>query len=380
MRKLFTHFSLVGECIGTNLTKVIHIIGGRQVELYGNKVCRKELMKYIGDISMIADAREGVLTAGKADGVRVIDVKTGSGLEFSVLPTRGMDIAWAQFKGMPLAHLSKTGVVHPAYFEKDGLSFLRNFFCGLLTTCGLTYFGAPCKDQGEELGLHGRISNIPAYDVSVKKEWAGDEYLIRIRGKVSESCVFNENLILTREIETKLGSSKLRITDRVENTGFNQQPLMLLYHCNFGYPIVSEDTVILEPEGTKIRARDAEGITGECRNFQMPTHDYKEQVFYHDIPPVSGTNTYCALFNRKLSLGVYVKFSKEELPVLGEWKMMGEGDYVVGLEPATWYPEGRNKAREAGELMFIQPGEVKEFTLEIGVLESEDELKGICSF
>ena len=77
------------------------------MELFGKKVTKAELTKYVGDMSQIADAREGVLTAGKADGVRVIDVKTGGGFSFSILPSRGMDIAWAEYKGTPVAYIGK---------------------------------------------------------------------------------------------------------------------------------------------------------------------------------------------------------------------------------------------------------------------------------
>lgn len=345
--------------------------------LYGKEIKKSDLMKYVGDISMIADAREGILTSGKADGVRVIDVKTGGGLSFSVLPGRGMDIAWAEYKGMPVSYISKTGVVHPSYYNKEGFEFLRNFFCGLVTTCGLTYFGAPCVDEGEELGLHGRISNTPAEDVSVIKEWGGDEFIIRIRGKVSESSVFHENLVLTREITTKLGAKSIYIKDTVENKGFDEQPLMLLYHCNFGYPIVSEHTVLLEPDGTAVRARDEAGDMDKYDRFQKPSHGYAEQVFYHELPKTDGPHTYSCLFNEELSIGAYVKFNKEQLTHFGEWKMMGEGDYVVGLEPCTWYPEGRAKARKKGELNMILPQEVKTFEMEIGIIEKKEEIEEI---
>lgn len=347
------------------------------MKLYGKDIKREDVSKYIGDISMIADAREGVLAAGKADGVRVIDVKTGSGLCFSVLPTRGMDIAWTDYKGVPVSYISKTGVTHPAYFEKDGLSFLRGFFCGLVTTCGLTYFGAPCEDQGEELGLHGRISNIPAHDVSVTKEWEGDEYVMRIRGKVSESSVFQENLILTREITARMGDKSLKIKDTVENIGFDEQPFMLLYHCNFGYPIVSEDTILIEPEMTKVRSRDAAGDLKRYAEFQKPAHGYAEQVFYHDLPTVKDNKTYACLYNKTISLGAYVKFNREQFSHFGQWKMMGEGDYVVGLEPSTAIPEGRAKVRELGELEMIQPREKRTFEMEIGIVESEWEARHV---
>ncbi|MDC7289390.1 aldose 1-epimerase family protein [Blautia schinkii] len=336
------------------------------MELYGKKMSRVEFTKYVGDISQIADARESILSSGKADGVRAVDVRTGSGFQFTVLPTRGMDIAWAEYKGQAVSFIGKAGVTHPAYFEKDGLSFLRGFFCGLVTTCGLTYFGAPCTDEGQELGLHGRISNIPAQNVCVKKYWEGDEYIIKISGQVTESSVFGENLVLTREIETKLGAKSVKITDTVENIGFDQQPLMILYHCNFGYPIVNENTVLIEPEGTVVQARDSEGVVEKCFEFQKPTHGYQEQVFYHNVP---ADKVKAVLYNPEIRLGAYVAFHKNQFSHFGEWKMMGEGDYVVGLEPSNAIPEGRDVVRARGELEFIQPGEKRKFELEIGIVE-----------
>ncbi|MEG2360310.1 MAG: aldose 1-epimerase family protein [Christensenella sp.] len=349
------------------------------MELFGKRVTKEELTKRVGDMSQIADAREGVLSAGKADGVRVIDVKTGGGFSFSILPSRGMDIAWADYKGIPVAYIGKSGVVSPAYFEKDGLNFFRGFFAGLMTTCGLTYMGAPCTDEGQELGLHGRISNTPAYDVAVSKEWEGDDYIIRIRGKMAESSVFGENMVLTREMTVKMGEACVHIHDHVENCGHDEKPFMLLYHCNFGYPIVSEDAVLYEPDGTKVRARDAEGEQGIERfmKFEKPIHGYNEQVFYHDIPKVKDDDSYACLFNEKLGLGGYVKFNREQFTHFGEWKMMGEGDYVVGLEPSNNYPEGRDKARERGQLNMLKPGETKDFDFTIGVVESKEAILNI---
>jgi hypothetical protein len=348
------------------------------MELYGKKITKKSVTQYAGDISQIADAREAILTSGKADGVRVIDVKTGSGLIFTVVPSRGLDIAWTEYKGVPLAHISKTGMVNPAFYDREGLQFLRNFYCGMMTTCGLTYAGAACVDGEERLGLHGRISNTPADDVSVQKEWEGDDYVIRIRGKVRESCVFRENLLLSREITVKMGGKTVSVKDTVENCGFEEQPLMILYHVNFGYPIVSEDTVLITPKANTV-ARDLEAQKGlgDFMEFQTPTPGYSEQVFYHDLEPSREGHIYGALFNEKIGLGAYVKSNKNQLKYLIEWKMMGAGDYVVGLEPSNCKPEGRDKARERGELEVIKPGEAKRFELEFGVLESKNEAENI---
>lgn len=343
--------------------------------VYGMNLTRNDLMKRLGDISQIADAREGVLTSGKAENVRTIEVKTGSGLEFSVLPSRALDISWASYQGKPISFISKSGVVKPDFYEKDGLSFLRNFTCGMITTCGLTYMGAPCDDQGEALGLHGRISNIPAQDVSVYKEWHGNEFVIKIRGKVSESSIFGENLVLTREIETHLGAKYFKVHDSVENIGFDRTPFMLLYHVNFGYPIVSEDSRLVMTCNTKVEARDAEAEKGisQYNMFESPQHGYQEQVFFHDVE-TDDNEVGVAIFNDKLKYGGYIKYNAKEFTHLGEWKMMGEGDYVVGIEPGNWYPLGRAEARKRNELKYLEPGEKAEFHYEIGVLESDNDL------
>lgn len=348
------------------------------MELYGEKIKKETILRHTGDPSQICDARESVMTSGKADGVRIIEVKTGSGLSFTVVPSRSLDIAWADYKGTPISYISKTGMVAPAYFEKDGFSYLRSFYCGLMSTCGLTYMGAPCTDAGEDLGLHGRIGNTPAEDVSVFKGWEEDEYVIRIRGKVRESRVFKENLQLSREITVKMGGKSIGVRDSVENCGFDEQPFMLLYHNNFGYPIVSEDTVLITPPAT-VSPRDKEAEKGMDRyaRFEKPTHGYSEQVFYHDIEPAKDGGVFSCLFNEKLGLGAYVKFNKKQLPYLVEWKMMGEGDYVVGMETGMWKPEGRCEARRQGVLQTIKPGEIRHFDQEFGIVENKKEIDSI---
>ncbi|GAA0181308.1 aldose 1-epimerase family protein [Clostridium sediminicola] len=344
-------------------------------QLFNKEISKDYLMKRVGDISQIAGAKQYELSSGKGKGVSGIDVKTGTGFEFTVLPDRGMDIAWASYKGIPISFISKTGIVSSAHYNEQDLEFLRSFYAGLLTTCGLTYMGAPCEDQGEQLGLHGRISNIPAEDVSVYQEWENGEFIIKIRGKVRESRVFGENITLTREISTKLGDNKIIINDIVENCGFNEQPLMMLYHCNFGYPFISEDTKLITNNNSIVpRNEHSQRGLDECKVFDEPIHNYMEEVFYHDILADENGDAKAVLFNPTLGekgLGAYVKYNKEHLPNLIEWKQMGEGDYAVGLEPSTWYPDGRAIARDKGELLFIEPGEKKEFKIEIGILDKE---------
>lgn len=343
--------------------------------IYGKDFTKSEFMKRIGDISQIAGATEYELSSGKARGVRAVNVKNGSGLNFTVLIDRGMDIAWADYKSINLSFISKTGIVSPSFYNEPELGFLRSFYAGMLTTCGLTYMGATCVDEGQSLGLHGRISNTPASDISIFQEWVDNDFIIKIRGKVTESRVFGENVVLTREISTKLGENKIYIHDEIENCGFNSTPLMLLYHCNFGYPLVSPDTEFISSGGI-VSCRDDEAKKGlsNYSTFEEPTHNYKEQVFYHKLNNDCDDIAYAGLFNKSLGsngLGVKIKFNTKELPYLVEWKQMGEGDYVVGVEPGTWVPEGRAEARKRGELLYLNPGEIKKHNLEFSIIEGK---------
>ena len=193
---------------------------------------KREILKYVGDSSQLFSVKDYTLNGGKAAGTRAIDIKNALGLEFTVLPDRGMDIAWTSYKGINLSYISKTGIVAPQYFNESGIAFLRSFYGGMLTTCGFMNVGSPCEDNGENLGLHGRISNTPAEEVYAGTEWIEDVPVMKVKGKVREARVFGENIRLEREISCNCSENKITISDTVENYGFKKEPLMLLYHFN----------------------------------------------------------------------------------------------------------------------------------------------------
>ena len=338
-------------------------------------------MKYVGDISQIADARYSKLLTGRGQGVSVIDITTGGGLAVSVLPDRGMDMAWASYKGIPLSCITKTGVVSPMFYESRGAGFFRSFTAGLLTTCGLTQTGPSCTDSGEELGVHGRISNIPAEDISIYKEWEDNEFVISIRGKVRESAYFSHHLTLTRNITAVMGQNKLQVHDVVENCGYHDAPFMLLYHFNFGHPLVGEDTILYHTPAD-ITPRDdnaAEGLA-LCETFEAPVHQYNEQVFFYDMKP-SDDDVFSCLYNKSLAggMGVYLLYKKSQLPHFCEWKNMDESEYVAAMEPCTNPPAGRATARSNGQLVFLKPGEKRYFDIEMGLVDGQDELQALLN-
>jgi len=343
-------------------------------------ISKRDVLKYIGDASQLFGVKDYRLIGGKADGVRAVDVKNGAGIEFTVLPDRCLDIAYFSYKSVNFSYISKTGIVAPQYYNQSGLEFLRSFYAGFLTTCGLRSMGAPCTDDGEETGLHGRISNTPAEEVYAGTDWTEEGPVMRVKGKVREAKVFSENLVLEREILCKYGENKVYINDTVENLGYREEPLMILYHMNLGYPLLSSKSYFLAPS-VKVVPRDSEAEKGinEYNKCQMPTPGYNEQVFYHDLKADADGRTFAALVNPVQELGVAIWFNKNQLNNLTQWKQMGESEYVVGIEPCNSIVGGRAKARQEGLLQFIKPGEVRKFNLEIEILTGADRIKELES-
>ena len=330
---------------------------------------KHELLRYIGDYSQMFGIREYVLTGGKAKGVRAFDIHNSTGLDFTVLADRCLDIGKLTFKGVNCSYLSKTGIVSPMYDSGNDTSFFHNFFAGFLTTCGLRNVGSSCNDNGEFFGIHGRISNTPGEAICASTVWEGDHPVMTISGQMREARFFGENIQLKRTITCPYGENRIRLHDCVENMGFKREQLMLLYHFNLGYPLLDEDAVLLLP-GRNIIPRDSEASKGlhDWQQMQPPTHDFAEQVFYHDLKTDEDGNTCVALVNHRLELGISFRFNKKQLFNLAQWKQMGEGEYVLGIEPCNCYVGGRLDPRNKSIMEYLEPGESKVFDIEVEII------------
>src|SRR3981081_3515083 len=192
--------------------------------LFGQTWTRAALLERVGDVSQLGGARLLKFAEGPESGVAVAEVRTGSGLSFSVLPGRGMDIGFAEYKGMPLCWRSSTGEIAAAHYEPKGDGWLRGFSGGLMATCGLTTAGWPSTDAGQDLPLHGRASYLQARNVYVDGEWQGDDYVMWAQGKTRETVVFGENVQLTRRVWAPLGEGRVFISEGREKLSHTTVP------------------------------------------------------------------------------------------------------------------------------------------------------------
>jgi hypothetical protein len=355
--------------------------------LFGADFTRSALCELVGDIDQVAGVTRLEFTEGPERGVELLRFRTGSGLDFNVLPGRGMDIAHASYQGLALAWMSAVGIPHSAHYQPPGLGWLRSFYGGLLATCGLLSAGAPGADPEHDninagvatedtatvkLGLHGRVNQTAARNVWADGCWEGDDYLLTASGRVREAIVFGENVELLRRVQAVAGESAVTLVDEVTNRGHDTQPHMMLYHINLGWPVVSPASRLVT-SAPEVEARDAVAAPGlaQCHRFEPPQPTYPEQVFYHQALPDDAGQCQAGIINRELrgGFGVGITYRAAELPELVQWKSMKRGTYVCGLEPANCRVTGRADERAAGRLKFIEPGQTISYQVRIEVLD-----------
>ncbi len=312
--------------------------------------------KYTGNPIQTYGVEEMRLCGGKGDGMRMLYVRNGKGLEFWISLDRAADITRLSLKGDNFSFISACGYVAPSYYDKDGVGFLKSFTAGFCTTCGLTAVGSPCTDDSEELPLHGTISNTPCESFGY---WIDDEN-IHIRALIRDARIFTHKLVLDREYTVSLTKNEIILTDKVKNVGSATAPFEIMYHCNMGYPLISEETEIKIP-ATRVIPRNEHSATGidTCLKAEKPQADYEEMCFYHEMSGIAEVS----VFNPNIEKGLKMTFDTKELKCFTQWKMMGEYDYVMGLEPGNCNPDGRDVMREKGMLEFLAPDEEKIQTL-----------------
>lgn len=341
-----------------------------RMEMHGAAWSELEARRRCGRPSVLAGITRFTLSEGFEAGVEIIEVKTGSGFRFWASPSRGLDIIFAEHNGRPLCWQSPTGFVHPAYFRDDNLGWLRGFGGGLLTTCGLQSLGPACEVEGERFGLHDRASFLPATSTCAREEWSGDRCEWTIEGQIRQARVFGPNLLLKRTISARLGEASLTVRDIVRNEGFRSEGLAILYHCNWGFPIVSERSMVRLPslECTPRDEAAARGIASWSR-LEEPQHEFAEQVFFHRMQAGEADEVRAEIWNEALGWGGFLRYKAATLPHFTQWKMMGAGTYVCGLEPSNVPLLPRSELLSRGLLPMLEPGQSVQFELELGAAE-----------
>lgn len=334
------------------------------MKLYGKTHTKEDILRHVGELSQLGGVKESTLSSGKGRGMRCIDVDTGAGLQFTLLPDRCLDIAWARYKTTPLGFITKAGVSSSVYFTHWNEELHRVFAGGLLTTGGLRNIGKFGDYEGEHFGQHGRISNAPAEDVAVNCGWQGDEYRMSFSGRMREAVLYEENLYLHRTIHTHMGATAFTIRDTITNLAFRTEAVDILYHMNFGYPLLSGGAAVRLPGGvyTDLATGQEKPVSALDTTIGPPKDDAPSLGF----PIAFDDEDVCVeLLNPSLDemKGIRLRYKKSQLPRFALWKCEKSGDYVVGLEPGTSTPEGREANLKNGTMVMLKP--MEEYTIEV---------------
>jgi len=355
------------------------------VELYGSTLSKRELAERSGMLSQFAGVRLMTLGDGVERGIRMLEFRTGSGLRFTVLVDRAMDIADCEHKGQAIGWHSPAGFRHPGLHEYEGeggLAWARSF-SGLMVTCGLDHIlfmnEVPADEyvyspkQTVKHSLHGRVGTIPARLTGYGERWEGDRCVLWAEGVVQQSAVFGEDLHLIRRIEADVGGNEIRLSDRVVNHGFYKTPHMYCYHINVGHPVLDEGSRYLAPIADVVWAAHAgddyrrQGVG--YRTMPAPQCDFHEQVWQHELAADAEGQQAVALVNDRIGLGLEVVTRKDQFPCLYEWQNLQAGQYALGIEPSTHHVLGNLAARERGEMIWLQHGDEKRYETVFRILD-----------
>ena len=353
-------------------------------ELFGETLTRDDLRRRSGQLAAYGGVRLVELSDGMERGIRTLEFRTGSGLRFTVLVDRAMDIAEVEWKGASLGWHGPSGLRSAALHEPEGeggFGWARSF-TGFLVTCGLdhilgpeevnaSHYGYP-GIQTKRHGLHGRIANIPARLTGYGESWDGDRCILWAEGHVLQATTFGEHLVLTRRIEADLGGHEIRLTDRVVNEGFAPTPHMFFYHINLGAPLLTEGARLVAPIADVVWAAHAAQYRDQATGYARvppPQDRFAEQVWQHEAAADANGEVPVALLNDRLGLGLQVTTRKDQLPCLYEWQHFQSGAYALGIEPSTHHVLGDQAARDREEMIWLKAGEERRYDARFTVLD-----------
>jgi uncharacterized protein DUF4432 len=354
---------------------------------------RQELMRRVGSLAQVGGVELVRHEEGHARGARSVVVRTGSGLSFAVGPDRGLDVGFAEYQGIGLAWIPPKGLAGPWYYEGDldPHAWLRIGLGGLFNTAGLVSIGVPQEVDTSSFGFtqrltarygtHDRVAVTPASRFSFGEDWDGDRCLLHVDGVVRQDIAYGESLSLSRRYETQLGSSSVALVDTVRNDGWFETPHQLLYHFNLGYPLLDEGAELLasveeEPESLGYSATAESAGGADWRSVSAPLPGFTFEGYNVSLRAGVDNKVAVALVNRRLRAGIgfYLRYDRRQLPAYLAWRMMREGLYAVGLEPATNPFGDPHELIERGYPIMLAPGEARTYELEFGLLAGGDEI------
>lgn len=323
-----------------------------------------------------------VLHGGKQEGSKVLTIASKNGLTIALSPTRGMDLLHVNGHGVRLGWDSPVDeVVNPANINlesRNGLGWLEGFN-EMMVRCGFEWTGHPVTKDGVLYTLHGKAGNTPASKVEVIVDDKAP-HEIRIRGLLKENTFKKARLETWTELRYVPGSDSFTVHDVLTNHADYPHDYQIIYHSNFGTPILEKDARFIAPLKSVSPFNDyAKKGLSDWNVYGAPTKDFDEMVF--NLTPKADENgkTLAAVINSKGDKGAAIEFDIQQLPLLTMWKntdTLKQG-YVTGIEPGTNYAYPVTIEKEQGRVKQLAPGQSTEFTLTYSLLKDANAVQNV---
>lgn len=316
-----------------------------------------------------------VLKGGKQDGSEVITINSDD-LTIKLSPTRGMGVLSVVGDGIRMGWDSPVNeVVNPKYINlesRGGIGWLDGFN-EMMVRCGFEWTGHAVSADGMMYTLHGRAQNTPVsklvIDVADKAP-----YTITVKGLIKENTFKKSNLETWASLIYVPGTQQFTIHDVVKNEGDYTRDYQIIYHSNYGTPILDEGARFVAPvkEISPFNDYAKDGLQ-TWQTYLGPTKGFDEMVF--NVYPYSDANgqTQVMVANKAGDKGAGISFNTKQLPVLSLWKntdTLKQG-YVTGLEPGTSFAYPVTIEREQKRVRHLDPGQSTEFTLTYSLLSDK---------
>lgn len=329
--------------------------------MFGEDLDAASLRARLGDLAQIAGARRVTLDDGQGRGQRLIEVETGGGLSFDVLPDRTLDLGQARFRGVPVAWIGPNGYRSPWLpgVPEHGGSPMERGLAGLMTTCGFEHARLPAprpRPPGfldANHPLHGAIPFTPADEVNAGLVRSEGGAAVRVEGRVTQFILDGPSYELRRVIAAPLGGAIIEIADAVTNIGFAPAPLMALYHFNFGWPAVAD--------GARFEQRGGDGL---WRGAPLTALGAQPARNVDCVASLAREGRAAARLAGP-HVGVEIEYDGAALPFLQSWRRTEPGLNVFSIEPITNRLAPRAELEAAGELRQLAPGETWRATFRV---------------
>jgi len=283
-----------------------------------------------------AFARRMTLADGAEAGLDCVALTTGGGLDAWLLAGRCLDLGPLWWRGRQVAWMPPQGLLHAAFRraeEELGQGYGR-IFGGALVTCGLTHIRQPADGQP----LHGRLPYTPAR-VTLCRERGG---LLEVEAEIVEGRIGGPVLILRRRVEAE--GATLRIIDAVENAGPAPVPQAVLYHFNFGWPLIAPGVTAT--------------LDGAPLAIAFTPGDPAAQPTVTCLPSTTGE----ARLVSPEGVALTLRFDTATLPFLQLWHNLRPHVGVLALEPVS--------VDMGAPYPLLAPGETRRFGLQITLSDS----------